>query len=168
MTEHHAVDIEDDLAARLQEFVYGTITVMVAIGALNGRHLDSARNAIVIILGTALATWFAHTFAAVIGVHVRERRVVTRHETVTEFRQSWRVVTAAFPANIMLVLAEAGVFSLRFALVASTCMAVIALIAVGVIAATRSSFTPLGVLGYAVGAGAIGLLIAAVEVAIHH
>jgi len=161
-------DADADLAEELQEFVYGTITVMVAIGALNGRQLTSGRNAIVIVLGTALATWVAHAFSAVIAVHIRERRAVTPHEARAELVRSWRVVTAAFPATGLLVLAQLDVVSLRFALIASTVLGVVALIVVGVIAATRSSFTWLGVLAYAVGAGAIGLLIAAVEIAIHH
>jgi hypothetical protein len=176
MTDHHAVDhgVEHaadhtvDLAEELQEFVYGTITVLVAIGAINGQKLTSGRNAIVIILGTALATWLAHTFAAVIGIHVRERRPVTRQETLTEFSHSWRVVTAAFPATAACVLAQVGVFSLRFALVASIVMGVIALIVVAIFAATRSSFTTWGVVAYAAGATSIGLLIVAIEIAIHH
>jgi len=168
VSEHHAVDSEEDLAEELQEFVYGTITVLVAIGAINGQKLTSGRNAIVIILGTALATWLAHTFAAVIGIHVRERRPVTRQETVTEFRRSWRVVTAAFPATVACLLAELGVFSLRFALGASIVMGVIALIIVAIFAATRSSFTGWGVVAYAAGATSIGLLIVAIEIAIHH
>ena len=168
MSDHAAVHVEDDLAEELQEFVYGTITVLVAIGAINGQKLTSGRNAIVIILGTALATWLAHTFAAVIGIHVRERRVVTRHETMTEFRHSWRVVTAAFPATVACALAQAGLFSLRFALVASIVMGVLALIIVAIWAATRSDFTPLGVVAYAAGATGIGLVIVAIEIAIHH
>jgi hypothetical protein len=166
MHDVHEADVH--LAEELQEFVYGTITVMVAIGALNGRQLTSGRNAIVIVLGTALATWIAHTFSSVIGIHIRMRRPVTAAETRSELTRSWRVVTAAFPATAMLVLAELDVVSLRFALIAATVLGVIALIAVGVIAATRSSSTWLGVLAYALGAGAIGVLIAAVEVAIHH
>jgi hypothetical protein len=31
MNDHHAVDVEEDLAEELQAFVYGTITVLVAI-----------------------------------------------------------------------------------------------------------------------------------------
>ena len=168
MTDHQAVDHQEQLAEDLQEFVYGTITVLVAIGAINGQQLTSGRNAIVIILGTAFATWLAHTFAAVIGIHVRERRVVTYHETMTEFRHSWRVVTAAFPATAACVLAQIGVFSLRLALIASIVMGVIALIVVAIFAATRSSFTGWGVAAYAAGATSIGLLIVAIEIAIHH
>ena len=86
---------DEDLAERLQEYVYGTITALVVIGALQGGELGSPRSATIVVVGTAFATWLAHAFAAIIGVHVRQRRAVQGHEMVTEFRHSWRVVTAA-------------------------------------------------------------------------
>src|SRR5215204_4461357 len=92
------------LAEDLQEFVYGTITALVAISALNGKQPPSARNAGVVILGTAIATWLAHSFSSVIGEHVRKQRPPSRGEILATSRRSWRVVTAALPATALLVL----------------------------------------------------------------
>src|SRR5215468_2370160 len=78
---------EEDLAEKLQEFVYGTITVLVVIGALDGEQLGSPSSATIVVVGTAVATWLAHTFAAVIGAHVRHRRPLRSHEIMTRFRR---------------------------------------------------------------------------------
>jgi hypothetical protein len=162
------VQSEDSLAEQLQEFVYGTISALVVIGALDGKQLGSARSAIVVVLGTAVATWLAHTFAGVIGIHLRERRTVHRHEAIREFRHTWRIVTAAIPATLALLLAGAGVISVRGALSLATILGVAALVVVGVIAGVRSHFSVLGVATYAIGATAIGLIIVAIEIAVFH
>ena len=87
-------DVDEELAERLQEFVYGTITMLVVIGALDDKNLGSPRDATFVIVGTTFATWLAHTFAAIIGMHIHERRSVRRHEVITNFRRSWRIITA--------------------------------------------------------------------------
>jgi hypothetical protein len=156
------------LAEDLQEFVYGTITALVAISALNGKQAPSARNAGIVILGTAIATWLAHAFSSLIGAHVREERAASRAEIVSTFRRSWRVVTAALPATALLVLAGRDVISVAAALDIATAFAIVALITVAVVAARRSGFNAVGVFLYSLIATGIGLFIVAIEVAIHH
>jgi hypothetical protein len=163
-----AIAEDEDLAERLQEYVYGTITALVVIGALQGGELGSSRSATIVVVGTAFATWLAHAFAAIIGVHVRQRRAVQGHEMMTKFRQSWRIITAAAPATIILIFADLGVFSLRSALSAATVVGVLQLLGVAVIAARRSEFTVFGVIVYATTASAIGLVIVAIEIAVFH
>jgi hypothetical protein len=159
---------EEDLAEKLQEFVYGTITVLVVIGALDGKQLGSARSATIVVAGTAVATWLAHAFAAIIGLHVRERRPLRRHEIATKFGHSWRIVTAAIPTIVLIVLSWAGVFSIRTALNAATVVGVGQLLVVAVVAARRSMFSLIGVVAYAGSATMIGLIIVAIEIAVFH
>ena len=168
MTDTDTEAQHEALAEDLQEFVYGTITALVVISALNAKTPPSARNAGVVILGTTIATWLAHSFSSVIGVHVREQRSPSRREIVTTSRRSWRVVTAALPATALLVLAGAGWISVTAALDIATVLMIIALIAVAVVAARRSGFSAFGVLLYSLTATGIGLFIAAIEIAIHH
>jgi hypothetical protein len=168
MTDRVTTAEDHELAERLQEFVYGSLTVLIAIGALSGERLDSARNAFVIVVGTAVATWLAHTFAAVLGVHIRERRAVTKEETATEFGHSWRVVTASVPTGLVLVGAGLDLYSVRTALTAGIVLCVVQLIVVGVFAGTRSGSSRVGALGYAAAATVIGLAIVMMEVVIHH
>ncbi len=159
---------EEDVAEKLQEFVYGTITVLVVIGALDGEQLGSPRSATIVVVGTAVATWLAHTFAAVIGAHVRERRALRSHEIVTKFRHSWRIVTAAIPTTVLLALAGAGVFGLRAAFTAATIVGIGQMLIVAVIAARRSTFSFVGTVAYAACATVIGLIIVAIEIAVFH
>jgi hypothetical protein len=159
---------EEDLAEKLQEFVYGTITVMVVIGALDGEQLGSPRNATIVVVGTAVATWLAHAFAAIIGAHIRQRRSLRSHEIVTKFRHSWRIVTAAVPTTILLAFSEAGAFGLRTAFTLATIVGVLQMLLVAVIAARRSMFSFMGVVAYAGCATAIGLIIVAIEIAVFH
>jgi hypothetical protein len=170
----HSDDVTNEREARealaedLQEFVYGTITTLVVIVAMNGKQVPSARNAGVVVLGTALATWLAHTFSSIIGAHVREQRPTTRAEIAAAFRRSWRVVTAALPATVLLIMAGRGWMSVSTALYIGDILAVAALILVAIIAARRSGFNTAGTVLYALGATSIGLCITAIEVVIHH
>jgi len=157
------------VAADLQEFVYGTLTVLVAIGGLSGSvEVPRPRDAIAVIVGVAFATTLAHAFSALIAVHVRERRTVRRDELRAELRHSWRIVTATVPSVLMLVFAALGVFSTRTAMRLSTGLAVAAMIGVGVIAARRSQSTMFGSVLFVALATAIGLLIVAIELFVHH
>jgi hypothetical protein len=163
-----SVRSDDEFAERLQEFVYGTITAMVALGALDAENLGSARNATLVVIGTALATWLAHAFAALIGVNVREGRPATTEEIATKFRRTWRIVTAAAPATVILLAADAGWITLRMALTAATLVGVLQLIGVSLIAARRSRLTTLNAIAYAALATLIGLVIVVIEIAVVH
>lgn len=162
------VDDEEDLAEKLQEFVYGTITVLVVIGALDGEQLGSPSAATIVVVGTAFATWLAHTFAAIIGAHVRQRRPLRNHEILTKFRRSWRIVTAAIPATVLLIFAAAGAFSLRTAFTLATIVGIAQMLFVAVFAAMRSKFSFVGVIAYAGCATVIGVIIVAIEIAVFH
>ena len=159
---------EEDLAEKLQEFVYGTITVLVVVGALDGEQLGSPSSATIVVVGTAVATWLAHTFAAVIGAHVRHRRPLRSHEIVTKFRRSWRIVTAAIPATFLLVLSVAGVFGLRTAFTTATIVGIAQMLIVAIIAARRSAFSFVATIAYAGTATVIGLILVAIEIAVFH
>jgi hypothetical protein len=160
--------LDEDLAERLQEFVYGTISTLVVIGALAGAELERAGSATIVVIGTAVATWLAHSFAAIIGLHVRVRRPVRLDEMTGAFRRSWRIITAALPATVLLILADFNAMSLRVALARATLVGVVQLVWVGIVAAKRSEFSLFGVFAYAVTATVIGLLIVAIEIAAFH
>lgn len=168
-TPASTTDHDAHVAADLQEFVYGTLTVLVAIGGLSGTsEAPLPRNAIAVIVGVAFATTLAHAFSALIAVHVRERRTVRRDEFRSEVGHSWRIVTATVPSVVLFVLAAMGVMSSRTAMRLSTALAVGAMIAVGVIAARRSQSSWFGTVLFVAVATMIGMLIVAIEVFVHH
>jgi hypothetical protein len=148
--------------------VYGAITALVVIGALDGENLGSPGDAILVVIGTAFATWLAHAFAAVIGIHVRERHGIQPHQMATALRHTWRIVTAAIPITAVLVLADIGAIPLRSALSLATIIGILELLGVAMLAAQRSKFTLVGIVAYATVATAIGLIIVAIEIAVFH
>ncbi|CAN5522949.1 hypothetical protein BH10ACT3_BH10ACT3_15640 [soil metagenome] len=168
--EHVPTEAEDeDLAAELQELVYGSLTVLVALGALSGSEIPpSPRNGIAVIIGVAFATLLAHTFSALVALHVRARRPLQPAEFRAEFRHSWRIVLAAMPAAAMFVLSAFGVFGTRTAIRLSTVLAVLVLMAVGLIAARRSLSTTFGAVVFVAVATLMGLVIVAIEIFVHH
>ncbi|MEI7887535.1 MAG: hypothetical protein WCJ04_09095 [Actinomycetes bacterium] len=160
---------DETFASELQEFVYGTITVLVALGAISGSSAPPvAREEIAVIIGVSLATLLAHSFSAVMALHVRLRRPAHRGEIGSQLSHSWRIMLAAVPALAMFVLADLGLFSAVAATRASLLLAVLALMWTGLIAARRSQSTFLGALMFVGAATLIGLCIVAIELYVHH
>jgi hypothetical protein len=168
MADPPITGVHHDLADHLQAFTYGTIGTMVSVGALDARRAPSAHDALIIVAGMAVATWLAHAFSAVVALNVRERRGITRGEMAGELWTSWQVVVAALPSCFMLVLAGRGLMTVPVALGIDTVLGIVALIAVGVVAARASSFTAVGVALYTVAATSIGVAIVVLEILIHH
>lgn len=169
-----AVDVDEHLAQEhlaeeLQEFVYGTLTVMVAVGGLTGSsEAPDPFYAFAAILGVAVATMLAHTFSAIIGMHVGMARPVQRAEARQVFRHSWRIVTATIPALVVFVLAGLGAFGTRTALRLSNLLAVAVLMGVALIASRRSGSTTFTTVVYVSLATLMGLTIVAIEIWVHH
>jgi len=160
---------EDEVyAAELQEFVYGTITVLVALGALGGSlTAPIPREAIAIIIGVSFATLLAHSFSAVMALHVRLRRPARRGEIRKQLSHSWRIVLAAVPAIVTFLVADLGLISPVSATRISLVLAVLALMWMGLIAAQRSQSTLLGAVMFVGAATLIGLCIVAIELYVH-
>ncbi|CAB4529671.1 unannotated protein [freshwater metagenome] len=161
---------EDEvLAAEMQEFVYGTITVLVALGAIGGSRIEPVpTQAIAVLIGVSFATLLAHSFSAVMALHVRLRRPAQLGEIRKELSHSWRIVLAAIPAMAMFVVSAAGLISPTAATRISVGLAVLALMWMGLIAAKRSQSTFLGGVMFVGAATLIGLCIVAIEIYVHH
>jgi hypothetical protein len=160
---------DEAYAAELQEFVYGTITVLVALGALGGSLTEPVpREAIAVIIGVSFATLLAHSFSAVMGLHVRLRRPARSGEIRDQLSHSWRIVLAAVPAILTFLVADLGLISPISATRISLVLAVLALMWMGLIAARRSQSTFLGGVMFVGAATLIGLCIVAIELYVHH
>jgi hypothetical protein len=157
------------LALDMQEYVYGTLTVLVAVGGLSGSStLAEPGEAIAVIVGVAIATALAHVFSALTGLHVATRRPLRRTEALRELGHSWRVVTACGPAVVVFLLAALGWYSTRTALRLTTLLGVLTLMAIGVLASRRAGAKPFSTVVFVVMATLIGLAIVAIELYVHH
>ncbi|CAB4985637.1 MAG: hypothetical protein F2942_04005 [Actinobacteria bacterium] len=160
---------DEAYAAELQEFVYGTITVLVALGALGGSLTAPVpREAIAVIIGVTFATLLAHSFSAVMALHVRLRRPARSGEIGKQLSHSWRIMLAAVPALVTFLVADLGLISPVAAIRISLALAVLALMWMGLIAAQRSQSTFLGGVMFVGAATLIGLCIVAIELYVHH
>ena len=169
MEPHPRTSAHERLAHELQEFVYGTLTVLVAIGGLTAaEEPPGAEAAIVVITGMAVATMLAHSFSALLAFHIVERRPVRRHEALSELGRSWRVVTAALPAIGVVLLGALGLYGERTSLRLVTALAVAQLIAIAAVGARRSRAGWFGAVVFMALATAMGLLVVAIEVYVHH
>jgi len=157
------------LAMGLQEFVYGTLTVLVAIGGLTvAAEPPGAEHAIAVIGGVAVATMLAHSFSALVAHHIVHARPVRRREALEELGRSWRVVVAALPSIAVFLIAETGLYGGRTALRVSTLLALLALLAVALVASRRSHSGWFGTTVFMALATGMGLVIVAIEVYVHH
>ncbi|MEX0768633.1 MAG: hypothetical protein WD029_09195 [Microthrixaceae bacterium] len=163
------VKADETYASQLQEFMYGNITVLVALGALGGSRTEPVpREAIAVIIGVSFATLLSHSFSAIMALHVRLGRPVKTGELKEQLSHSWRIVMAAVPSLTMFIFANAGLLSPVAATRISVALAVLALMWLGLIAARRSQSTLLGSLMFVGAATLIGLCIVAIELYVHH
>lgn len=168
-SSHADSDHDRHVALDMQEYVYGTLTVLVAVGGLTGSSTPAEpREAIAVIVGVAVATALAHVFSALTGLHVANRRPVQRTEALRELGHSWRIVTACVPAVVVFVLAGLGWYSTRTALRLSTLLGALTLMVIGVVASRRAGSSGFSTLVFVTLATTIGLAIVAIELFVHH
>jgi hypothetical protein len=115
----------------LADYVYGTISTLVAIAGLTFEtHPAALTTASVVVVG-ALAIWFAHTLSLLVTKRSWQRLELHRSDVRGELQSSWSIVTAATPAVIIFVLAGAHLFTVRTAFFLSEAVGVLALAVVG-------------------------------------
>ena len=153
---------------RLSEFIYGTVTGMVAIAGISGGHEESWLEAASVIVTGAAAIWVAHAYSILISKRVVAGHRLGAHELGETLVGSWPIVSAGVLLAIPLLPVAAGLWSLDFALWAATLIGVLILALVGVLAGVVTHETwPRRVMLAAFSAG-LGLAVVAVEFAVHH
>ncbi|WP_280421352.1 hypothetical protein [Nocardia carnea] len=79
-------------ASRISAYIYGNILVLTALVPVvtSEKHLG-----ILVVLGTALSTFAAHSFAETVARTVREQRAVTLTDRLRELRNSVPILSSA-------------------------------------------------------------------------
>jgi hypothetical protein len=161
----------DDLPARAhraREFIYGTITVLVAIAGIEVGGGTDAPSAAAIILASAVATAVAHSYAGFVGRRLVEGQPLATRDVIAALRADSPVVLAAIPAVAAAIAAKLGFWSLGTALSIGNVCALIALAAIGWLAARASGGTVARSILSTVISTSIGLGIVIVELLAHH
>ena len=98
-------------AHRLSEFVYGTITGMVAINGIDPSHSSWAEAAAIIIVGAA-AIWIAHAYSILLGQRIGSGRRLAGSDFGYALWGSWPIVTAGVMLALPTLLAAASIWTL--------------------------------------------------------
>jgi NADH:ubiquinone oxidoreductase subunit 6 (subunit J) len=112
------------------DYVYGTISTLVAIAGLTFETHPEALTTAAVVVG-ALAIWFAHTLSLLVTKQSWQRLELHGSDVRAELQGSWSIVTAAIPSVIIFVLAGAQLFTVRTAFLLSEAVGVLALAVVG-------------------------------------
>ncbi|MGA8726045.1 MAG: hypothetical protein WB565_13500 [Acidimicrobiales bacterium] len=152
---------------RLADYVYGTISTLVAVAGLTFEtHPQALTTAGVIVVG-ALAIWFAHTLSRVVVKPSWQELRVTWSDLRSELEGSWPIVSAAIPAVLIFVVAGFGVWSVHVAFVLTDVVGVLALAVVGVGTAGSRGRSPFRRTLYVTGLVAVGAVIVILESVVH-
>lgn len=153
-------------AAWTTGLVYGTLTVLIAIAGLGVAGGASPQGAGATIFVGAVATWFAHAYASVLG-----HRATIRHHSAGEIgpalRHASSIVLAAVPAVIAMGGASLGWWEPRAALGFANAAGIAVLAAAGWIVARSAGESLAGRLTATIVTASIGVGIVAVELVAH-
>ncbi len=160
----------DDLLADWVAFiVYGTITVLAAVGGLRleSQSLKALEAAAVLVV-VAVAAWLAHSMWRVVSARARQDPEPERSHELHEVLRSWPIVASGLPGAASMVLAAVGTWSVATGLQVAQGLGVGLLFAAGLLTARLAEATRSRQLVYVLALPCAGLLIVALEVAAHH
>lgn len=153
---------------RLAEFVYGTVTGLVAITGIGSHPTGGPLEVAGIVIAGALAIWLAHGYSILLSKRITSGHRLTGAQIRHAFGGSWPIVIAGAVLATPILLSGLGLWSLETGVGASGWVGVAVLALVGVIAGaiTRETWTRRILL--ALSTAGIGIAVVAVEYIVHH
>lgn len=153
---------------RLSEFIYGTVIALVAVSGLENRQMDRWFSSALIVIAGGAVIWLAHTYSTLMSHWITGDHDITTADVARAFRDSWPIVTASMVVALpfMGVALSLYAMDIAFSLASAVGIAIFALIGVAAGRVTEMSW-PKRVLLVLLSSG-LGLLIVAIEVAVHH
>jgi hypothetical protein len=149
------------------DYIYGTISTLVAVAGLTFEtHPEALTTAGIIVVG-AVAIWFAHTLSRVVVKPSWQDLTVTWSDVRSELESSWPIVSAAIPAVVIFAIAGLGVWSVPVAFVLTDVVGVLALAVVGVGTAGSREHSSLRRVLYVAALVAVGATIVILESLVH-
>ncbi|MGO8871924.1 MAG: hypothetical protein ACLQPH_11095 [Acidimicrobiales bacterium] len=151
----------------LAEYVYGTISTLVAIAGLTFETNPGALTTAGVVVVGAVAIWFAHTLSHVVVRDSWKNLALKGGDVWNELRSSWSIVVAAIPATFVFVLAGVHVFKVKTAFTVAEAVGVLALAVVGVGTAGVGGGSVVRRILYVTGLVAVGVMIVLLELVVH-
>ncbi len=159
---HHDRSVE-----RLADYVYGSISTLVAIAGLTFEQNPGALTTAGVVVVGAVAIWLAHTLSRLVILRSWRDLELHRGDVRRELRGSWPIVSAAIPATVIFILAGAHVWSMKTAFTLAEIVGVGALAVVGVGTAEGRGRPLIRRLLYIGGLVLVGVLIVGLELLVH-
>ena len=153
---------------RLAEFVYGTVTGLVAITGIGAHPEGGWADTAGIVVAGAIAIWLAHGYSIMLSKRLTLGRRLSSQEIAHVFRGSWPIVIAGVVLAVPMLFSGLGVWGLDTAVAISGWLGVAILALVGLLAGSLTHETwPYRLLIAGVYAG-LGLLVVTIEFVAHH
>jgi hypothetical protein len=160
-------DHHDRSVVWLADYVYGTISTLVAIAGLTFETNPGALTTAGVVVVGAIAIWLAHALSQLVILRSWQNLEVRRSDIVAELRGSWTIVTAAIPATLIFVAAGAGLFTVKTAFSLAELVGVLALAVVGFGTAGGSGRSVWRRALYILALVSVGVLIVLLELLVH-
>ena len=151
----------------LADYVYGTISTLVAISGLTFEQNPGAMTTAGVVVVGAVAIWFAHCLSRLVILPEWRNLALKPSEVWGELRHSWSIVSAALPATLIFVLAGFHLWKVRTAFNLAEIVGVLALavVAIGTSAGTNRSAWRRA--AFVTGMVSIGVMIVLLESLVH-
>ncbi len=151
----------------LADYVYGTISTLVAIAGLTFETNPGALTTAGVVVVGALAIWLAHTLSRMVIRQSWLRLELSAAEVIRDLRGSWPIVSAALPATVIFTLAGIHIWTVRTAFGLAEAVGVLALAVVGVGTTAGSGRSVMRRVLYVVGLVLVGVAIVLFEALVH-
>jgi hypothetical protein len=151
----------------LANYVYGTISTLVAIAGLTFESNPGALTTAGVVVVGAVAIWFAHSLSHVVTTRSWQRLELRMADVVYQLRTSWAILLAALPATIVFVLSGIHLFEVRTAFVVADVVGVLALAVVGIGTTGGLGVSAVRRAVYVAGLVLVGVTIVLLEAAVH-
>ena len=160
--DHHERSV-----VRLADYVYGTISTLVAIAGLTFETNPGALTTAGVVVVGAVAIWLAHGLSHLVILRSWQNLELHGSDILRELRGSWTIVTAAIPATTIFILAGAGLWTVKTAFTLAEIVGVLALAVVGIGTAGGRGRPFRRRLVYIMGLVLVGVLIVLLELLVH-
>jgi len=151
----------------LADYVYGTISTLVAIAGLTFETNPGALTSAGVVVVGAVAIWLAHGLSQLVILRSWQNLELHRSDVRAELRGSWTIVSAAIPATIIFLLAGLHLWTVKTAFTVAEIVGVLALAVVG-FGTAGGRGRPMGRrLLYIGGLALVGVLIVMLELLTH-
>jgi hypothetical protein len=155
-------------AHRLGEYIYGTVTGLVAVAGIEAASVGEWWKAALVVVSGAVAIWLAHAYAMLISRQITGGGPPSARAFGAALESAWPVVTAGLTLAAPMLGVPLKLYSLERAILVSSALGVLILSLLGVAAGVAARATWIQrVMLIALSLG-LGLLVVAVGLAVHH